>query len=78
MSDINLGQIENDIEYNFKHKYDDENEVFIDNAHSCEYFEMDELKNKFAKHVDCFSTYSHNIRSINRHWEDLLDIIHSD
>ena len=77
MSDINLGQIENDIEYNFKHKYDDENEVFIDNAHSCEYFEMDELKNKFTKHVDCFSTYSHNIRSINGHWEDLLDIIHS-
>ena len=77
MSDINLGQIENDETYNFKSKYDDEKEVFVDNSHSCEYFEMDEFKNKFIKNIDCFSTYSHNIRSINGHWDDFLDIINS-
>ena len=77
MSDISLGQIEDDPNYNFRNKYDDENEIFNQNAHSCDYFEIDEFKNKFKRNIDSFSTYSHNIRSINGHWEDLLDIISS-
>ena len=76
-ADITLGQIEDDINFNFKNKFDDDKEVFTDNLHSCEYYEMDELRKKFANSIDCFSTYSHNIRSINGHWNDVLDIIYS-
>ena len=47
------------------------------NFHSCEYYEIEEIKNKFSKYENGFSTYSHNIRSINGHWEDVLDIIDS-
>ena len=38
---------------------------------------MSEMKKKFIKNNDCFSTYSHNIRSINGHWDDLLEIVNS-
>ena len=77
LSDINLGQIENDQNYNFKNKYDEDNEVFAENMHSCGYFEMEEMKTKFSNMNEEFSTYSHNIRSINGHWDDILDIISS-
>ena len=76
-SDINLGQIENNQNYNFINKFDEDNEVFADNFHSCEYYEMEDMKNNFSKTNNAFSTYSHNIRSINGHWEDVLDIINS-
>ena len=77
MFDIGLGQIEDDEDYNFKIKYDEDNEIFDDNIHTCEYFEMPELKNKFTKNIDSFSCYSHNIRSLNGHWDDILDIVNS-
>ena len=72
-----MGQIEDNQNFNFKTIYDEDNEVFVENSHSCEYFEIDEIKHKFDKHIESFSTYSHNIRSINGHWDDILDIIHS-
>ena len=74
---INLGQIEDDENFNFKTKYDDDKEIFTENSHSCEYFEINELGPKFAKHNEYFSTYSHNIRSINGHLDDIMDIIYS-
>ena len=43
LSDINLGQIENDPNYNFKNQFDEDNEVFADNFHSCEYYEIEEI-----------------------------------
>ena len=59
-------------------KLNDEDEyIYTDNLHSCEYYEIPELKKKFLEYKECFSTYSHNIRSINGHWDDLLDIINS-
>ena len=76
-SDINLGQIKNDKNYNFLNKYDEDKEIFSNNYHSCDYYEMEGLNNKFSRFKDRFSTYSHNIRSINGHWEDFLDIIDS-
>ena len=36
-----------------------------------------ELKNEFVKKKNSFSCYSHNIRSINGHWDDILEIIGS-
>ena len=75
MTDIGLGQIEDDKDLNFKLKYDEDKEIYTDNMHSCEYFEMSDFKNNFSKHIDSFSSYSHNIRSINGHWDDILDIV---
>ena len=77
MSDIGLGQIEEDKNYNFKAMYDEDAEIFDDNLHTCEYFEMSELKQKFSKNIESFSSYSHNIRSLNGHWDDILDIVNS-
>ena len=37
LSDINLGLIEDDPNYNFKNKFDEDNEVFAENMHSCGY-----------------------------------------
>ena len=59
MSDITLGQIEDDQDFNFKNKFDEDNEVFSENSHSCNYFEMGDLKSKFKNHAGGFSTYSH-------------------
>ena len=72
-----MGQIQDDKIYNFKTLYDEDEDIFNNDLHSCNYYEMSELKNKFIKSKDCFSTYSHNIRSINGHWDDLKDIINS-
>ena len=39
---------------------------------------FDEDNEVFAENInEEFSTYSHNIRSINGHWDDILDIISS-
>ena len=75
--DKSLSQIEGDINYNFVKKYDEESDVFSHNSNSCKYFEMDQFKNNFSNMIDNFSTYSHNVRSLNGHWDDILDIIHS-
>ena len=77
MYDIGLGQIEGDKDFNFKLKYDEDKEIYDHDLHTCEYYEMSDLKNKFSKNVDSFSSYSHNIRSLNGHWDDILDIIDS-
>ena len=42
--DINLGQIEDNPNYNFINKYDEENELFSDNFHSCDYYEIGAIK----------------------------------
>ena len=52
MSDISLGQIRDDLNYNFKNKFDEENEVFAENLHSCNYFELDEMKSKFKNETE--------------------------
>ena len=62
MNDFNLGQIEEDLNFDFKNKYDDEGHIFADNSHLCEYYEMEDFKNDFIENNNCFSTYSHNIR----------------
>ena len=41
----------------------------------CRYYKMSELRKTFIKSKDNFSTYSHNVRSINGHWDTLLDIL---
>ena len=75
--DIGLGQIEGDKEYNFLRKYDEDEDIFSQNMNSCKYYEMEEISQIFSKKSNNFSTYSHNIRSLNGHWENILDIIYS-
>ena len=77
MNDISLGQIENDKNYDFRSKYDEENELYTNNIEKCRYYEVSELKGAFVKHNQGFSIYSHNIRSINGHWDDILDNINT-
>ena len=77
MNDITLGKIENEKSFNFQSKYDEDNEVFTNNIDSCRYYEVSELKNKFSKYKQGFSIYSHNVRSINGHWDDILDTLNT-
>ena len=51
-NDLSLGEIEDDNKYNFKNIYDEDNEIFSDNLHSCEYYEMSEFKSKFIKDIN--------------------------
>ena len=75
MNDIGLDQIEGDSNYNFQNLYDEDRDVFDDGVYSCKYYEVSELKTTFIESKNNFSTYSHNIRSINGHWDNLLDIL---
>ena len=51
MADLDLGQVVNDNSYNFKTKYDEDKDIYTDNLHSCQYYEIPELKNKFLKYT---------------------------
>ena len=77
MNDINLGQIKDDTNFNFKNTFDEDQAILPENLHTCNYFEMEEMKTKFNNYSGGFSTYSHNIRSLNGHWDDIYDLIHS-
>ena len=75
MNDITLGQIENDKTFDFRSKYDEDNELYTNNIDLGRYYESSELKSAFEKFKQGFSIYSHNVRSINGHWDDILDSI---
>lgn len=77
MPDLSLGQIEDDVNYNFQSKYDEDKVIYDGNSHSCKYFEMSEFNTKFSSIKAKFSIYSHNVRSLNGHWDNFLDIINS-
>ena len=73
LDDINLGQIGNDNKFNFKNNDDEDREIY-DNYHACNYYEMSEFKTNFAYKKNGFSINSHNIRILNVHLDNLLDI----
>ena len=76
LDDINLDQIGNDNRFNLKNNYDEDMEIY-DSSHSCNYYEMSEFNTKFNNQKNGFSIYSHNVRSLNGHWENLLDIFNT-
>ena len=39
--------LQGDKQYNFIRNYDEEGNVFVNNIHSCKYYEMDEVKKQF-------------------------------
>ena len=77
MTDMGLDQIEGDSQYNFRNIYDEDGDIFDDGVYNCKYYDIAEMRTKFIKNKSNFSTYSHNVRSINGHWDNLLDILNS-
>ena len=74
MNEISLGQIEKDKQFHFNTKYDEEHEFFHDIGNSCKYYDVSDLVENLSKLKRGFSIYSHNIRSINGHWNDIAKL----
>ena len=55
-----------------KNIFDDDNNVYNDN-HYCEYVEIDQIS-KLTKN-EYFSSYSHNVRSLAGHFDDMIDLL---
>ena len=51
--------------------------IYDENVHSCKYYEMSEFNTRFSPIKTKFSLYSHNVRSLNGHWDNFLDILNS-
>jgi hypothetical protein len=58
----------------FLYDEEDENSINILENHSCNYFTPEEVHTSFKS--GCFSLYSHNIRSLAGHFDDLRDNIY--
>ena len=69
-----MGHIEQNNNFNFRHLFDEENDIYTD-SHICEYVNPNQINDLCL--VDNFSVYSHNVRSLSGHFNDLLDIIYS-
>ena len=55
-----------------------DDDIYSSITHSCRYFEPDELHDKLlATNNDTLSYYSHNIRSLPGHWNDLRELLSS-
>ena len=57
---------------NFKKIFDDNNYIY-NGDHHCEYVEIDQITKLTS--TDNFSVYSHNVRSLAGHFDDLLDLL---
>ena len=64
--------MESNEQLNFKNIFDDDNNVYNDN-HYCEYVEIDQIS-KLTKN-EYFSSYSHNVRSLAGHFDDMIDLL---
>ena len=71
-SSYSLGQVKADENLNFKKIFDDNNHLYNGNHH-CEYVEIDQISKLTS--TDNFSVYSHNVRSLAGHFDDLLDLL---
>ena len=71
-SELSLGQVEENEQLNFKNVFDDNNDIYNGN-HYCEYVEIEQISS--LTNTDYFSSYSHNVRSLAGHFDDLLDLL---
>ena len=71
-SSFSLGQVKADENLNFKKVFDDTHHIYNDDHH-CEYVEIDQISKLTSN--DYFSVYSHNVRSLAGHFDDLLDLL---
>ena len=56
------------------HDEEDENSINILKNQSCQYFEPEDIHEIFNN--NCFSLYSHNVRSLSGHFDDLRDSLY--
>ena len=61
-----------DDKLNFKKIFDDDHHIY-NGDHYCEYVEVEQIAELTT--TDYFSSYSHNVRSLAGHFDDLLDIL---
>ena len=64
--------MEENEQLNFKNIFDDNNDIYNGN-HYCEYVEIGQISS--LTNTDYFSSYSHNVRSLAGHFDDLLDLL---
>ena len=67
-----LCRVKADDKLNFKKVFDDNNDIY-NGEHYCEYVEIDEVSKLTT--TSYFSTYSHNVRSLQGHFDDLVDLL---
>ena len=56
------------------HDEEDKNSINIQKNQSCQYFEPEDIHEIFNN--NCFSLYSHNVRSLSGHFDDLRDSLY--
>ena len=71
-SNDGLGRVKADDKLNFKKVFDDNNDIY-NGEHYCEYVEIDDVSKLTT--TSYFSTYSHNVRSLQGHFDDLVDLL---
>ena len=59
---------------NLFHDEEDETSIDILKNQTCQYFQPQEVQSTFSN--NCFSLYSHNIRSLSGHFDDLRDSLY--
>ena len=72
VSNDGLGRVKADDKLNFKKVFDDNNDIY-NGEHYCEYVEIDDVSKLTT--TSYFSTYSHNVRSLQGHFDDLVDLL---
>ena len=70
IDNINLEQVKTNPNLDLRKQFEDD--VYNSITHSCKYFEPEELNEKLLNTSNnSLSNYSHNIRSLPGHWNDL-------
>ena len=72
MTDINLDQVKTNPKFDLRNNFEDD--MYSSITHSCKYYEPDELHEKLlSANTNTLSYYSHNIRSLPGHFNDLCE-----
>ena len=81
MNDIGLDQVRADLDFNFKHVLnndeDEDSSIYNTIGHTCEYFEVDEFTSKVSSINKQISFFAQNIRSLPGKWTEFSDMIDS-
>ena len=74
MDNINLDQVQTNPKMDLRSDLDDD--LYSSITHSCKYYEPDGLHDKLIERDNnSLSYYSHNIRSLPAHWNDLCELL---
>ena len=79
VDNIGLDRVQSEEIYDFKSdsvQGNNPNLIYNTVSHSCEYYEIDEFQNNFSL-KNCFSTLSHNVRSLPGKWDDFQHYVNA-